>query len=499
MRYAYGITAGLLLAGSAITLATGGAVTAQTATPSGPAGSAAGLAPRGAPASFADLTEQLQPAVVNISTKQKVRVGTVFNPFTGERRSREREQQGGGSGFIITPDGLIVTNNHVIAGGPRGDVVDEVTVTLIDGKKYVAKIVGRDATSDIALLKVDDTDLPYVEMESSLKSRVGDWVIAIGNPLGLGSTVTAGIVSALQRNIGAGGAYDRFIQTDTAINPGNSGGPLFNLKGKVIGINNRLISPIGANIGVGFAIPAEEAQPVIDALRDGKQPERGFLGISISPVTEDIADALDIEKERGEFVQNVVEDEAGDKAGLKQGDIVLKVNGQDVTPDQTLSYLVANIKPGTKIPLNILREGKPMKLTATVGKRPSEEKLAKSNFNPDENKDFDDDKGGDDDAKVLRDALGIRVIPLTAEIKRDIGMGRNVKGVVVDVAGRGSAAQARIRRADVIVSSNYKPITSVAQLATAVREAKKNSKKALLLGVRRRGGRVQYTTVRIDG
>lgn len=496
MRYAYGITAALLLTGSTVTLINGAPVTAQTAAP---AGSSVSLAPGGAPASFADLTEQLQPAVVNISTKQKVRVGTVFNPFTGERRSREREQQGGGSGFIISPDGLIVTNNHVIAGGPRGEVVDEVTVTLTNGKTYTAEVVGRDATSDIALLKVSAKDLPFVEMESSQKSRVGDWVIAIGNPLGLGSTVTAGIVSALQRNIGAGGAYDRFIQTDTAINPGNSGGPLFNLKGKVIGINNRLISPIGANIGVGFAIPAEEAQPVIDALKKGKRPERGFLGIGISPVTDDMSDALGISKERGEFVQNVVDGEAGDKAGLKQGDIVLKVNGDDVTPDQTLSYLVANIKPGTRISLDILREGKPMKLKAVVGKRPTEEKLAQQNFNPDENKDFDGEADGDgDDAKTIRDALGLRAIPLTSEIARRIGMPKSVKGVVVDVAGRGSAAQKGIRRADVIVSVNYKAVTSVEALAAAIRSAKKADRKAVLIGVRRRGGAIRYTTVRID-
>lgn len=494
MRYAYGITAALLLTGSTITLVNGTPVTAQTG---GPVGSSVNLAPGGAPASFADLTEQLQPAVVNISTKQKVRVRSGFNPFSLQQPSREREQQGGGSGFIITPDGLIVTNNHVIAGGPRGEVVDEVAVTLTNGKTYTAEVVGRDATSDIALVKVNAKDLPFVEMETSAKSRVGDWVIAIGNPLGLGSTVTAGIVSALQRNIGAGGAYDRFIQTDTAINPGNSGGPLFNLRGKVIGINNRLISPIGANIGVGFAIPSEEAQPVIDALRKGERPERGFLGISISPVSEDMADALGIAKERGEFVQNVVEGEAGDKAGLKQGDIILKVNNRDVTPDDTLSYIVANIKPGTKIPLSILREGKPMKINATVGKRPTEEKLAQNNFNPDENKDFEGDASGDD-AKIIRDALGIRAIPLTSEIARAIGMPSDVKGIVVDIAGRGSAAQKGIRRADVIVSSNYKSIVSVEALADAIRDAKKADRKALLLGVKRRGGATRYTTVRID-
>lgn len=496
MRYAYGVTALLLLSGSAFALSTGNP--GPAAAMQGPVTIAqSGLAPRGAPSSFADLAAQLQPAVVNIATKQKVQVATSFNPFTGERRPVTQEQQSGGSGFFISADGLIVTNNHVVAGGPRGDAVDEVTVTLFDGREFKAEIVGRDATSDLALLKIKVTGVPYVEMESSQKNRVGDWVIAIGNPLGLGSTVTAGIVSALQRNIGAGGAYDRFIQTDTAINPGNSGGPLFNLDGKVIGINNRLISPVGANIGVGFAIPAEEAMPVIESLKKGVTPERGYLGIGIQPVGPDMADALGIDKNKGEFITRIVKDEAADKAGLKEGDIVLKVNGRDVTPDETLSYIVANIKPGTRIPLDILREGKPMRITATVGTRPSEEKLAQSTFDPDENKDFDQ-QGENADSKAVRDALGVSVIPLDPEIARQLGMGSDVKGVVVDIPGSGSAAQAGIRRGDVLVSVNYKPVTNTAQLAAAIAEAKKAGRSAVLVGVKRRGAPTQYATVRID-
>ncbi|MEW6577217.1 MAG: trypsin-like peptidase domain-containing protein [Pseudomonadota bacterium] len=497
VRYAYGVTALLLLSGSAFALSTGDP--GPAAAMQGPVTIAqSGLAPRGAPNSFADLAAQLQPAVVNIATKQKVQVATSFNPFTGERRPVTQEQQSGGSGFFISADGLIVTNNHVVAGGPRGEAVDEVTVTLFDGREFKAEILGRDATSDLALLKVKVTGVPYVEMETSENNRVGDWVIAIGNPLGLGSTVTAGIISALQRNIGAGGAYDRFIQTDTAINPGNSGGPLFNLQGKVIGINNRLISPVGANIGVGFAIPAEEAIPVIDSLRKGVRPERGYLGIGIQPVGADMADALGIDKNKGEFVTRIVQGEAADKAGLKEGDIVLKVNGRDVTPDDTLSYIVANIKPGTKIPLDILREGKPMRITATVGTRPSEEKLAQSTFDPDENKDFDQ-QGDNADSKTIREALGVSVIALDPEIARQLGMGTDVKGVVVDIAGSGSAAQAGIRRGDVLVSVNYKPVTNSAQLAAAIAEAKKAGRNAVLLGVKRRGAPTQYATVRIDG
>jgi len=460
VRYAYAVTTALLMTGGAVALVNDNPVTAQTGLA---VSEQVNLAPGGAPSSFADLAAQLQPAVVNIATRQKVQVATSFNPLTGERRPVTQDQASGGSGFLISSDGYIVTNNHVVAGGPSGDAVDRVTVTLFDGKEYQAEIVGRDPQSDIALLKIRATDLPFVKMADSRKSRVGDWVIAIGNPLGLGNTVTAGIISALQRNIGAGGAYDRFIQTDTAINPGNSGGPLFNLKGEVVGINNRLISPVGANIGVGFAIPAEEAIPVVESLKKGVRPERGYLGISIRPVDEDTADALGLDKNRGEFVARVVAGEAADKAGLKEGDIVLRVNDREVSPEATLSFIVANIKPGTRIPLDIF------------------------------------DKQSDTaDSKVVRDAMGISVIPLDAEIARALGMTTDTKGVVIDVPGTGTGAQVGLRRGDVIVSANYKPVSTAAGLADVVKEAKAAGRGAILLGVKRRGVATQYVTVRLE-
>ena len=494
MRYAYAVTTALLMAGGTVALVNGNPVTAQTGLA---VSEQVNLAPGGAPSSFADLAAQLQPAVVNIATRQKVQVATSLNPLTGERRPVTQEQASGGSGFLISSDGYIVTNNHVVAGGPAGEAVDRVTVTLFDGKEYQAEIVGRDPSSDIALLKIRASDLPFVKMADSKKSRVGDWVIAIGNPLGLGNTVTAGIISALQRNIGAGGAYDRFIQTDTAINPGNSGGPLFNLKGEVVGINNRLISPVGANIGVGFAIPADEAIPVIESLKKGVRPERGYLGISIRPVSEEVADALGLEKNRGEVVARVVSEEPADKAGLKENDIVLRVNDREVTPEATLSYIVANIKPGTRIPLDILREGKPMKLTATVGARPPEEKLAQRNFNPEENKDFDK-QTDTPDSKVIRDALGFSVIPLDAEIASVLELPRDFKGIVIDVPGAGTGAQVGLRRGDVIVSANYRALSTAAGLAAAVKDAKAAGRTAILLGVKRRGAATQYVAVRLE-
>lgn len=497
MRYAYGVTALLLLSGSAFALSTGDPGNAGGLVPAAVALVQTGIAPKGAPDSFADLVEQLQPAVVNIATKQKVEVVAGINPFTGEKVTQKQEQQSGGSGFIISTDGYIVTNNHVVAGGPDGKAVDRVTVTLFDGKEYTAKIVGRDPTSDVALLKIDATSLPFVEMESSAKNRVGDWVIAIGNPLGLSSTVTAGIISALQRNIGAGGAYDRFIQTDTAINPGNSGGPLFNIQGKVIGINNRLISPIGANIGVGFAIPAEEALPVIESLKKGVRPERGYLGIAIQAVNERLADSLGIPKNRGEEVTNVIAGQPGEKSGLKEGDIVMKVNGREVTPDMTLSRIVASIKPNSKIPLEILREGKTMTINATVGARPTEEEMAKSSFDPEEQKEFQGDVA-EGDAKLLRDALGISVIPMDASIARRLGLPADTRGLVVDIAGTGSAAQVGVQRVDIIVAANYQPINSVADLVAALKKAKSENKSNILLGIRRRGGPAQNVAVGID-
>lgn len=496
VRHAYAITAALLLGGTAATVALQSPGNAQDA---GPVTVATPAAPprAGAPMSFADLAARLQPAVVNIATRQKVTVGNLFNPFSGGSQAITEEQQGGGSGFLISADGLIVTNNHVITGGPNGETVDQVTVILTDRTEYKAKIVARDATSDLAVLKIEPKDpMPYVEFGDSSKLRVGDWVVAIGNPFGLGSTVTAGIVSALQRNTGQGGAYDRFIQTDTAINRGNSGGPLFDLNGRVIGINNRLISPVGANVGINFAIPADAAIPVVNALKSGGSPKRGYLGIQIAPVDEDLAAALGLSKDRGEFVQSVTPDGAANKAGVKAGDVILKVNGRDVTPEQTLSFIVANTTPGQRIPLDLIRDGKPMTINAVVGTRPPEEQLAQRDFDPEEQKGFDKDK-----VKVssLSETLGLAVIPLTAQIAQAIGVDPATKGVVIDVVSPSSdAARRGLRRGDVILSANNKPTVTAEELTAQVAAVKKSGREAVLLEVRRRGVRSAFVPVRFN-
>src|SRR5574339_59636 len=301
VRYAYGVAMALLLGGTAFSVATGqaGAQVAQNA-PSA-------IVPKaGAPTSFADLAAKLAPAVVNISTKQRVPVRRQVDPFEeffrrfggqapqgqgqgqtpGQEEPRTRETGSLGSGFIISPDGYIVTNNHLIQGVNGTGTVDSVTITLSDRREFPARIIGRDSASDLALLKIEGSDLPYVNWGDSNRARVGDWVVAIGNPYGLGGTVTAGIISALHRGITGIGAYDRYIQTDASINMGNSGGPMFDLDGNVIGVNSALISPTGASVGIGLAIPAEAARPVIEALRRGQRPERGYLGVGLQPVDE---------------------------------------------------------------------------------------------------------------------------------------------------------------------------------------------------------------------
>src|SRR6476661_6141415 len=389
VRYAYGVAMALLLGGTAFSLATGqaGAQVAQNA-PSA-------LAPKpGAPMSFADLAARLQPAVVNISTKQRVPVKAQADPFEeffrrfdptippgsgGGSGAQPRTREAGslGSGFIISPDGYVVTNNHLIQGVNGTGTVDSVTVITTDRKEYPARIVGRDETSDLALLKIEGRNLPFVQWGDSTKARVGDWVLAIGNPYGLGGTVTAGIISALHRGITGVGAYDRYIQTDAAINMGNSGGPMFDLNGNVIGINSALISPTGASVGIGLAIPAEAAKPVIDALMRGQRPSRGYLGVGLQPLDENLAPSLGLPKDSGEIVRSVVPNGPAARGGLKQGDVILRVNGQAVTPDQTVSYLVANTPVGARVPLEIIRSGKRATVTVQVAERPTEEQLAK--------------------------------------------------------------------------------------------------------------------------
>lgn len=491
VRYAYAITTALLLGGAAAAITIQQPAGAQVA--QNEPGSIQAASPRaGAPMSFADMVAKLQPAVVNISTEQRVQVSS--NPFAGTPFADMFGGQGGGrpvtrsatslgSGFIISPDGYIVTNNHVIAAGARNAVVQSITVTLNDRKEYKARLIGHDETSDLAVLKIEATNLPFVKFGDSSQARVGDWVLAIGQPYGLGGTVTAGIISAVHRVAGLGGR-DRFIQTDASINQGNSGGPMFDLHGNVIGINSQILSPTGGNVGIGFAIPAEEAKPIIDTLMKGGKIARGYLGVGIQPLTPDIADALGVQHDRGELIGRIEPGQPAEKAGLRQGDIVIKVGDKEVTPDTTLSYLVANVQPGTRLPLTILRDGKQMTVTATVGTRPSEEELA--GFNPDDdNSPIPDDNDGAQQAPAA--TLGLSVQPLTPAIARSIGVDPSLKGVVIaGVDPSSDAAQKGLRRADVIVSVNRTPVATAADVQRLVAQAKAAGRGQVLLYVQRR-------------
>ena len=517
MRYAYGVTTALLLAGSALTLTTGfpaGAQVAQNDT-----AQMQNVVPRGgAPASFADLTQQLQPAVVNISTRQRVKVqntnpfaGTPFGDLFGGGQGQgqgggapqTREAQSLGSGFVVSADGYIVTNNHVITAEGQGEI-ESITVTMTDGTDYPAKLIGRDAASDLAVLKITGTKpFPFVKFGDSRHARVGDWIIAIGNPFGLGGTVTSGIISAVYRNTGTGSAYDRYLQTDASINRGNSGGPMFDMQGNVIGINNAIFSPTGGSVGIGFAIPAEIAAPIVDKLRNGQAIERGYLGVRIQQLSDDLAASLGLAKNRGEFIQSVEPGQGAAKAGLQPGDVVVRVDGKDVTPDQTLSFIVANTAPGKRIPIDLIRNGQKMTVQAVVGKRPSEEELAQQTFDPDAQQADPDGFGAPGKPKpsagpVVQQALGIAAIPLTAQIARQLGATEDTKGVVITAVDDSADAAAKgLQRGDIVLSANYKPVTTAADLEAVVRQAKAENREAVLLRIQRRGQPAVYLPIRL--
>ena len=509
VRYAYGVAMALLLGGTAFSLATGqaGAQVAQNAP--------AAMAPRGAPGSFADLAARLQPAVVNISTRQRVPVRTQTDPFEeffrrfdptippgggggggGGAPGRTREAGSLGSGFIISPDGYIVTNNHLIQGAGGTGTVDTVTVTTTDRREYTARIVGRDASSDLAVLKIDARNLPYVQWGDSTKARVGDWIVAIGNPYGLGGTVTAGIISALHRGITGVGAYDRYIQTDASINMGNSGGPMFDLNGNVIGINSALISPTGASVGIGLAIPAELAKPVIDALVRGQRPQRGYLGVGLQPLDESLAPSLGLPKDNGEIVRSVVEDGPAARAGLQQGDVILRVGGKAVTPDETVSFLIANTPVGSRVPLDIIRGGRRQTVNVVVGERPTDEQLARlggGGAAP-------QGPGGEGGAVAPQRALGLSLAPLTPELGRAANLPPASRGVIITaVEPNSDAADEGLQRGDLIVSINNQLVTTPAQVIAAIDAARRAGRNSVLLLVKRGSAPEAFVGVDITG
>jgi serine protease Do len=462
---------------------------------------------RSAPDSFADLATKLLPAVVNVSSTQTITAknggpgpgagpempvfppGSPFEQFFKDFLNRNRPGQGGGdnqpsarraqslgSGFIVDASGLVVTNNHVIEGA------DEVSVTLQDNTMLKATVVGRDESGDIALLKVQtDKPLPTVDFGDSAQSRVGDWVLAIGNPFGLGGSVTAGIVSARGRDIHQG-QYDDFIQTDAAINRGNSGGPLFNMDGQVIGINTAIFSPSGGSIGIGFAIPSNMAKNIVAQLKEFGHPRRGWLGVKIQQVTPDIAESLGLKDASGAMVAGVTDGGPAEKAKIRGGDIILKFDGQDVKEMHNLPRIVADAEVGKAVPVILWREGKEITVQTVLAERPADAQLA----SVDATKPVDTTKPTD------ISGLGLKVAPVSQELKDKFQLGAEQKGVVItDVAPNTPAAERGLKPGDVIVEVQQTEVAAPSDVQRQVDIARKADRKNVLVLIQREGG-VQY-------
>jgi serine protease Do len=447
--------------------------------------------PQGAPISFADLAESLLPTVVNISTTQVVERGDqedfeeMFREFF-ERRGEgapppRRRANSLGSGFIIDSDGLVVTNNHVVAEA------DTVEVIMFDDTTYEAEVIGTDPETDLALLRVKtDTPLPATRWGDSDTVRVGDWVLAVGNPFGLGGSVTAGIVSARGRNINAG-PYDDFIQTDAAINRGNSGGPMFNLDGQVIGVNTAIFSPSGGSIGIGFAVPSAMAQNVIDSLRRFGEVRRGWLGVRIQTVTEDLATDLELpQPATGAFVAAVIEGGPAESAGIAQGDVIITFDGRQVDDTRGLVRMVAETSVGRDVDVVIWRNGDRRTVQVNLGQRTQEALQASL---PQEE---------DLDAEVQDlPALGLSLGVLNQERRAEFELEEGVGGVVVtEVDSGGSAEEKGLQPGDVIVEVDQERVATPGEVQGFVRQARENQRRSLTLLVYR-GGEYQWIVLRI--
>ena len=428
---------------------------------------------------LSDLAAKVTPAVVNVAVTLKPDFGA--NPAL-ERLRREFAQrfgqrgfrqdspqpkpQGIGSGFIIDPAGMIVTNYHVAGRA------DSITITLADGRKLPAKLMGGDEKTDIALVKVEsDKPLPYVSFGDTGKVRVGEAVMAVGNPFGLGGTVTTGIVSARGRDIQSG-PFDDYIQTDAAINRGNSGGPLFDMDGKVIGINTAIFSPTGGNIGLGFAIPANLAQPVVDQLKTNGHVERGLLGVRIQPVTAEIADSLSLSSTGGALVAAVEPDSAAAKAGIKSGDVIQSVEGRTITTVKDLTRTIASSEPGSIVKIGLWRNGRELSLTAKLGDSEPTKRGKASRSPPD----------GDE-----LQLFGMSLAPITPEVRQELGLKNSVKGAIIAFVQPGSPAEDQgLQPGDVLQQVGREAVGSPQEAAAKLKEAESASK-PVLMKIQRQG------------
>ncbi len=403
---------------------------------------AAGLqtaAARGAPESFADLAEDLTPAVVNISSAQRSRTGQATGELAPLQRKFDRPAVSLGSGFIIDPSGVVVTNNHVI------DNAEEITVTLSDGREISATVKGRDRETDLAVLQLDSPGkYPHVDFGNSDTARVGDWVIAIGNPFGLGGTVTVGIVSARNRDINSG-QYDDYIQTDAAINRGNSGGPLFDLNGTVVGVNTAIYSQTGGSVGVGFAVPADLAETVVTQLLEFGETRRGWLGVSIDDVTPELAANLELRTPKGAVVTVVRPNSPAADAGLEPNDVILQFNRRDIASVRDLTREVADTPIGTTVPMEILRDGRRMTVQVRIDRRETR-MLASAT------------SGGVLPANAAKGS-GLTLQEPTEDIRQAYGLPATVQGVVVTAVDPDSDAAIVLQPGDVILEIGWERVT----------------------------------------
>ena len=434
------------------------------------------LAPVANQAGFSALVTKVKPAVVNIATSEPAHPAKgqqmqemppdfpfpdMFRHFFEQQGNAPRHAQG--SGFIVDPDGYIVTNNHVVDGAHK------ITVTLDDGSSHPAKVIGRDAKTDLALLKIDaGKALPFVAFGESAKEQVGDWVVAVGNPFGLGGTVTAGIVSAHGRNIN-GGPYDDFLQIDAPINPGNSGGPLFNQSGQVIGIDTAIYSPNGGSVGIGFAIPSDMASQVVAQLREHGQVDRGWLGVQMQPVTPAMAKALGLAKDDGVLVNEVVADSPAAKARLQQGDVITMFNGEAIKTPRDLAVAVAKAHAGDSAKVGLLRHGREVTAEVSIAARAKDQAEAQN----------DASDGG---------PLGMALAPLTNDTRAELGLGPSSKGVVVTQVEQGSQAEdSGVQPGDIIVRVGETAVATPKEAIARIHEAQEKKMEAVPLLVTRNG------------
>ncbi len=460
---------------------------------------------RSAPMSFAPLAKTQLQTVVNISTTQpsphgegqrlpdvpSFPPGSPFNEFFKEFRERQQQQQQQqkpvtalGSGFIIDPAGYVATNHHVVAEAA------EIAVILHDGQRLSAKLVGADPLTDLAVLKVEPKQpLPATRWGDSDLMEVGDWVVAIGNPFGLGGSVTAGILSARQRDIHQG-PYDDYIQTDAAINRGNSGGPLYNLAGEVIGINTAIYSPTGGSVGIGFAIPSALARPVVEQLKSNGEVRRGWLGVQIQQVSPDIAESLNVSEQKGALVTSVTPGGPAEKGGIKQGDVILSFGGKDIEKMRELPRVVAGTEAGRQVDVRLMREGREELVKITVGEMEPEVQMASAGSS-----------GPAPPRGALRSekALGLTLAPLTDNMRQAFEIEADAEGVVVAEVSEDSAASERgFEAGDVIVEVGQEPVKKPEEVLTKIRNAREQGRKTVLMLVSRNGD-LRYVPVPIEG